>query len=221
MKTIILATLAAMDVYAVQLARNIMLVDISSLSPIELMQRCHTKPTDCSGMYKIPVKKLQEIVKAKEVKVKAAKLAKKLLAKKELAKAAKVVKSVKKMAKTIKSAKAMSSKQLTGEMNTCHDPKKCKSNVGKLPTNILKKLIAERIREEEKELKIKRAKRKARRIIRRKKRAIRRKIRKIKAEKKKAEVAKVEIHIKAKAELAKAKAHVLKKKLAKIVHLIA
>merc|ERR1712194_714059 len=64
-------------------------------------------------MYKIPVKKLQEIVKAKELKVKAAELAKKLLAKKEaekgLTKDAKVVKSVKKMTKTIKKAKTMSS----------------------------------------------------------------------------------------------------------------
>jgi hypothetical protein len=60
-----------------------MLADISALTPMELMQRCHKKPTDCNGMYKIPVKDLAKIVKGKEIKVKAAKLAKKLIAKNE------------------------------------------------------------------------------------------------------------------------------------------
>jgi hypothetical protein len=58
MKSKILAAIGAVNVHAVQTKRNIMLADLQTLSPIELMQRCHVKPTDCNGMYKIPVKAL-------------------------------------------------------------------------------------------------------------------------------------------------------------------
>lgn len=220
------------------------------------MQRCHVKPTDCNGMYKIPVKKLEAIVKAKEIKAKAKALAKHIAKKKASQRKAcagkvpyKMIKKIlaarkqgkcikihmkyckdniaklplktlkkivvhkkavhimkkikakvaaKKQADTVKAARCMSSKELK-KAAKCSDPKKCKSNVGKLPKKILKQLIKVRKAAEHKKHVIKRAKRKAVRIIRRKKRAIKRKIRVASEAKAKVKQMKKEIHIKAKA----------------------
>lgn len=65
-----MAAIAAHHVQALTLHKNIMLADLETLSPIELMQRCHIKPTDCNGMYKIPISKLKAIVAKKEKKEK-------------------------------------------------------------------------------------------------------------------------------------------------------
>jgi len=209
-------------------------------------------------MYKIPVAKLEAIVKAKKIKAKAKALAKQIALKKasqrkacagkvpykmmkkilaarkqgkcikihmkyckdNIAKlplktlqkivvhkaAVRIMKKIKakaaakKQADTVKAARCMSSQELK-KAAKCSDPKKCKSNVGMLPKNILKKLIEDKIAAEHKNNVAKRAKRKAVRVIRRKKRAIKRKLR-VAAEAKAIVVQKAkEIHIKAKAAL--------------------
>merc|ERR1719272_1499315 len=104
MRTTIMAVLAAVVVHGVRLNKNIMLADIESLSPEELMQRCHKKPTDCNGMYKIPISKLKAIVAKKEAMSAA-------LAAKKLAKA-KALAAAKLQADTVKSCKKMKLKDL-------------------------------------------------------------------------------------------------------------
>merc|ERR1719272_28197 len=111
MRTTIMAVLAAVVVHGVRLNKNIMLADIESLSPEELMQRCHKKPTDCNGMYKIPISKLKAIVAKKEAMA-AALAAKKLAKAKALAAKAKALAAAKLQADTVKSCKKMKLKDL-------------------------------------------------------------------------------------------------------------
>lgn len=82
---------------------------------------------------------------------------------------------------------------------TCHDPKKCKSNIAKLPKNLLKKMIKAKKADEHKKKVVKRIKKRAARVIRRKKRVIRRKKRAAKKVKAKAAAKKRVIAIKMKA----------------------
>jgi hypothetical protein len=111
---------------------------------------------------KLPTKTLKKII----IHKKAVHILKKMKAKKH--------------SDTVKAANCMTSKQLQKEHDKCMNPKKCKSNVGKLPSKLLIKLIKTKKKKEKKVRKIKRQKRRVARIIRRKKRVIRRKMRKIK-----------------------------------------
>merc|ERR1712166_179925 len=134
MKTTLLAAFAAIDVYAITLQKNIMLADISSLSPQELMQRCHKKPSDCNGMYKIPVKKLEAIVKAKEIKVKAAKM----LAQMKIKKSKNRALCANKVPLAI--LKKPLAARIAGKCIKIH-LKFCKDNIAKLPLCTLKKIV--------------------------------------------------------------------------------
>ena len=135
MKTTIMAVLAAVNVYGAALKKDVMLASLESLSPEELMQRCHVKPTDCNGMYKIPIDKLKALIKKKEIKKKAAELAKKIAKEKHDKRkscAKKVPLAI--LKKTLDARKA-------GKCIKIH-LKYCKDNIGKLPMKTLSKIVS-------------------------------------------------------------------------------